>query len=53
MKEGYKVNSPVGNGWFIEVYNFIGLNQIGHYRFSIPVKKNEDSLVGIWKPKTI
>jgi hypothetical protein len=53
MKEGYIVYKTIGEGWFIEVYNYIGLNEIGQYRFRIPVKKHSKELVGIWKPKTI
>jgi hypothetical protein len=52
MKEGYKVNPTIGNGLFIEVYNFIGLNEVGQYRFIIQPKEQSDSIVGIWKPKT-
>lgn len=51
MKEGYKVNPTIGNGSFIEVYNFIGLNQIAQYRFRIPIRKHDSNLVGIWKIK--
>lgn len=55
MKEGYKVNKTIGSGKFIEVYNYISLNEVGHYRFSteIRVGRNNSSIIGIWKPKTI
>jgi len=53
MKEGYKVLPTIGIGDFIEVYNFIGLNQIGQYRFRIPIKRHASNLVGIWKLKTL
>ena len=51
MKEGYKINRTIGRGQFIEVYNFIGLNEIGHYRFRSLQKIKSESLIGIWKIK--
>ena len=51
MKEGYKVLPTLGKGLFIEVYNYVGLNEIGQYRFTIQPKKHYDSIVGIWKQK--
>jgi len=58
MKEGYKVLQTIGQGCFIEgcfieVYNFIGLNAVAQYRFTIPIIKHSKELVGIWKQKTI
>jgi hypothetical protein len=53
MKEGYKVLRTIGQGCFIEVYNFIGLNTVAQYRFTIPIIKHSKELVGIWKQKTI
>lgn len=54
MKEGYKVNDTIGSGKFIEVYNYIGLNEVGHYRFSREMRISRgSSIIGIWKPKTI
>lgn len=53
MKEGYKVNPTIGSGLFIEVYNYIGLNEIGQYRYTIPVKRHTKSMVGMWKLKQI
>lgn len=52
MKEAYKINRTIGWGQFIEVYNFIGLNEIGHYRFRSISRIKSESLVGVWKPKT-
>ena len=51
MKEGYKVLPTLGKGLFIEVYNYVGLNEIGQYRFTIQPKKHSSNLVGIWKQK--
>jgi len=51
MKEGYKVNQTIGNGSFIEVYNWSNLNEVGHFRFYIMPKKHSSNLVGIWKIK--
>lgn len=51
MKEGYKINRTIGCGQFIEVYNFIGLNEIGHYRFRSLSRIKSQGLIGIWKPK--
>jgi hypothetical protein len=54
MKKGYKVLPAIGGGLYISVTNYVGLNEIGHYRYS-----NENfvstsySVVGMWKPKLI
>lgn len=52
MKQGYKINRTIGTGCFIEVYNFIGLNEIGHYMFNIPRIIKSESLIGVWKIKS-
>jgi hypothetical protein len=55
MQEGYKVNEPVGSGLYIEICNFIGLNEIGHYRYSTYSRFEfaSPSVIGLWKPKSI
>ena len=53
MKEGYTVLPTIGIGYFIEVYNYIGLNEIGQYRFKTLPKYSIGSIIGLWKPKTI
>ena len=41
----------LGKGLFIE--NYIGLNEVGHYRFNTEnrVGRSTSSIIGIWKPK--
>lgn len=51
MRSGYKVNETIGNGSFIEVYNWSNLNEVGQFRFYIMPKKHSSNLVGIWKQK--
>jgi len=51
MRSGYKINETIGNGSFIEVYNWSNLNEVGQFRFYIMPKKHSSNLVGIWKQK--
>jgi hypothetical protein len=54
MQKGYIINEPVGNGLYIQVTNFKGLNQIGHYRYSDEAYCTPTySAIGAWKPKLI
>ena len=57
MREGYIVNPTIGAGCFIEVHNWKGLNEIGHFRYTKYRNKKTTSigsnLIGIWKPKKI
>ena len=54
MKEGYKVLKTIGGGLYIQVTNYEGLNEIGHYRYSNPwVSGMSDNKIGMWKPKLI
>jgi len=54
MQKGYRVNEPIGEGLYIKVTNFTGLNEIGHYRYSAPnFNSTSYSVVGMWKPKLI
>ena len=54
MKEGYKVLGTIGNGLYIQVTNYLGLNEIGHYRYSSESNIiDSPSVIGMWKPKLI
>ena len=54
MKEGYKVLGTIGSGLYIQVTNYLGLNEIGHYRYSSESSIiGSPSVIGMWKPKLI
>ncbi len=54
MKEGYKVLKTIGGGLYIQVTNYTGLNEIGHYRYYSEYGVTDTpSAIGMWKPKLI
>lgn len=54
MKEGYKVLKTIGGGLYIQVTNYVGLNEIGHYRYyGEDGAIDSPSVIGMWKPKLI
>lgn len=54
MKEGYTINN-YGNGTYVLVNNYKGLNEIVNFIYTGPLYEIKRSInsIGLWKPKTI